>query len=316
MSDSDPTPAEPERQEEVPTTIVSNDVASPTTNSESSYDALPFVARISEPFGVPAEPSVEPEQEVKTESASEVKTEVVWEPVVEPKEEQSYWDLQKKRRSLTPSVAPFSEADSKKLYGGPLMMHKWYNPLDQGPAISKSDDSKDPVKVTLPFGKVCLGLVPSLKQAQAAPAAAAPASTQTWYIFSTAGEDAAARARIHSCLLRFLLPADLVFVATMYFQTIYTPVEAEPYMGMTDDLAFTTTLLGVILGFLAMWQKDARLLTIFICVFIVDSLVNLVRLTTIFQFVQFALQLLICYVGGQFQAILGSSWFPSSYTRE
>jgi len=289
---------------------------------QPTFDALPFSARVNEPFGIPMADPVETTLELKGEVGE----------TTDPQEKRNSIELatqekrnslelaqKPKRRSITPSMVTFSEADSKKLYNGPLVMHKWYNPLEQlGPALPRSDDSKDPIKVTLPFGKVCLGLIPNLKQSHSE-VAVAPAdvpATQTWYIFSTAGEDAAARAKIHACLLRFLLPADLIFVATMYFQTLYSAVEAEPYMGMTDDLAFSATLLGVLLGFLAMWQKDPRLLTIFICVFIVDSLVNLIRLTTIFQFVQFALQLLICYVGGQFQAILGTSWFPSSYTRD
>lgn len=280
---------------------------------QPTYEALPFSARIEEPFGLPESPEAESSEEVKGD---------VWEPAEKEErnsmEKRHSLELPKpQRRSITPSAALFSEADSKKLYNGPLFMHKWYNPLENlGPALAKSDDSKDPIKVTLPFGKVCLGVAPNVKQAHSEIPVAVPPTTQTWYIFSTAGEDAAARAKIHACLLRFLLPADLIFVGTMYFQTLYAASEAEPYMGLTDDLAFSATLLGVILGFVAMWQKDARLLTIFICVFIIDSLVNLIRLTTIFQFVQFALQLLICYVGGQFQSILGTSWFPSSYTRD
>jgi len=289
---------------------------------QPTYEALPFAARIDEPFGGAYEPIADP-------LANENKH---WEPQIEgadgeqkvesrrnSQEKRNSLDLPKavKRRSITPSAVVFTEADSKKLYGGPLVMHKWYNPLEQlGPALPRSDDTKDPIKVTLPFGKVALGLMPSLKQPHAEIPVPPPApANQTWYIFSTAGDDAIQRAKMHGCLLRFLLPADLIFVATMYFQSIYS-ADGDPYMGMTDDLAFTSTLLGVLLGFLAMWQRDSRLLTIFICVFIVDSLVNLVRLSTIFQFVQFALQLLICYVGGQFQAILGTSWFPSSYSRD
>lgn len=128
-------------------------------------------------------------------------------------------------------------------------------------------------------------------------------------VFTPPNEEQAGKTKLFACLLLFLIPADLILICTIYF--LGGPVvDTMTYEAGTMDLAtFLSALVALALGVVGMKLHDTRLLTLFIVVFYIDAIINLVRVSSILQLAQFFMQISVCHVTSLYKISLVPQWW-------
>lgn len=77
----------------------------------------------------------------------------------------------------------------------------------------------------------------------------------------------------------------------------------------TDILAFVSTLLAIALAYLSMSWRNTRLVTFVATVLFLDTLLSLLRMETVWDWLRLFTQLFICQQLGHFKATLLPTWF-------
>ena len=115
--------------------------------------------------------------------------------------------------------------------------------------------------------------------------------------------------KLFACLLLFLIPADLILICTIFFLGGAVVSEEVAEAGATDLVTFVCALVALALGVVGLRLRDTRILTLFIVVYYIDSVINLVRISSILQLAQFFMQISVCHVTSLFKNSLVPQWW-------
>jgi len=187
------------------------------------------------------------------------------------------------------------------IFAKPLLYFKKRNPL-----VRQRQKAPGPRKLVMPNGKVCLGFAAENE----------PHDQQNLddniVVFTSPGEDQVNRTKVFACLLYFLLPADLILITTIFFRGA---IFNDPVVGdedVAEGLTYAATLLTICLGVAGIKLEDTRVVSLFMTLFYIDALINLIRVYTVLHFAHFIIQIIICQVMRQFKITLQSTWFSPS----
>ena len=181
-----------------------------------------------------------------------------------------------------------------------------------------------PTQLLLPDSSMCLGFRPTAREGSrggnrggvggargdaGVNAAGAGDELDHVVVFTPPNEEQASKTKLFACLLLFLIPADLILICTIYF--LGGPVvDTMTYAaGTTDLVTFLSALVALCLGVLGMKLRDTRILTLFIVVFYIDAIINLVRVSSILQLAQFFMQISVCHVTSLYKVSLVPQWW-------
>jgi len=114
---------------------------------------------------------------------------------------------------------------------------------------------------------------------------------------------------MYAYILFLLLPADLILITTILFQNS----SQSPLLDMEhtngEALTYSSSLLILLLGFASVKLRDTRLISLFIVLYWLDAIINLIRVYTVLQFCHFIAQILICQSMRFYGLTLQASWF-------
>jgi hypothetical protein len=170
----------------------------------------------------------------------------------------------------------------------------------------------DPTHILLPNGKTCLGFPPSenvgsLTGSQGDDEAA---NDDDLVVFSSPGQDQLHRANVFTWLLSLFLFIDLIVIIIIFVDgSMVNDIVTSGVDDTPSQLQFACTFVSLILAGVAIRLRDSRLVTLFIAVFYVDALLNLLRVYTALQFTHFIAQLVICHLMTQYRTTLTATWF-------
>ncbi len=174
----------------------------------------------------------------------------------------------------------------------------------------------DPTHILLPNGKTCLGFPPSENVGSLTGAADDDAGNndQDLVVFSSPGQDQLHRAAVFSYVLALLIVVDLVLIIAIFTNgSMVNDVVTSGVDDSPSQLQFACTFISLILASVAIKLRDTRLVTLFIAVFYVDALLNLLRVYTALHFAHFVCQLVICHLMTQYRSTLTATWFTPAH---
>lgn len=213
-------------------------------------------------------------------------------------EEETKGDSKTKRNSVDETALHVQQ-----VWKSPLLFYRTNHPL----AANRS--FKGPIHIKMPGGQVHLGM-PTKNNAMLENEAERRRIQDNLLIFSSPGEVQGSRSNIFSCLLKwFLFPVDFI-LATLIFADPKVKIESSGSAFASPSLlSYVCTILCIMLGYMGLRNRSTRVITLFIVVFYVDALLNLIRVETVMQFSYFVVQLILCHLMGQFKLTLVPSWF-------
>ncbi len=210
----------------------------------------------------------------------------------------------------------FGEVDTisseavQEVYQRPLIYYRRQATARNRAGNYRNPPPDQPTQIFLPNNSICLGFPFSKTSIQAEQNDGNENNREldNLVVFSSPTEEQISRAKIFVCLLYFLIPIDLGLISTLFF---YKDLSNDTTFsnGTHDSLTFACTLIELILALIAIHVRDTRLLTAFIMIFYVDSLINLIRAYSVLQFTHFVIQLGICHVASQYKYSLTPTWF-------
>eukprot|EP01006_Ploeotia_vitrea_P035850 TRINITY_DN65940_c4_g1_i1.p1 TRINITY_DN65940_c4_g1~~TRINITY_DN65940_c4_g1_i1.p1 ORF type:complete len:274 (+),score=76.88 TRINITY_DN65940_c4_g1_i1:42-863(+) len=119
------------------------------------------------------------------------------------------------------------------------------------------------------------------------------------------------RSQVFAFLLYVMMAADFALLTFIFERgkgAIQGSVTADSN-SYSAQLSYATTVLVMLLGCAGAALRDTRLLGVFLPLFYVDSVLNVLRVYTILQFTHFAVQIMICYVAKLLKKNLMGAWF-------
>lgn len=216
-----------------------------------------------------------------------------------------------------------SETKSEDVFQRPLIYYKRQTGVNQrrGAQSAANNNNNDdttndiPIQIQLPDNTVCLGFPPDNSLTDSAihsqpNSGLNPNQVDNLLVYSGPSIEHMQRARIFGWLLMFLLLVDVVLVSLIYFlgRSIGDSASYNSGPGSFDTLTYTTTMLELGLAVMALILRNTRLATMFMVVYYIDALINLIRVYSVLQFAHFILQLAINHVMGQFKTALLPNW--------
>jgi hypothetical protein len=206
-------------------------------------------------------------------------------------------------------------ATAATIFNRPLIYYKRENPLNKrGKKKFSANDENNPVQIILPNNSVCLGY-PAHKGADSGSQAALDNASNVndidnVIVYANANEEQRSRGKVFFCLAWFLFAADLVLISVLYSKAANTDdTTFNSGSRELNKISYGCVVLEIALGLIGMLFKSQRLLTVFIVAFYIDSLINLIRVYSVLQFVHFVLQISLAHIMTQYKYSLGPIWF-------
>ena len=212
-------------------------------------------------------------------------------------------DAEEEEKPTGPSAA--------EIYARPLLFYK--RAVDRrrqgGDRSADSASELGPAQLLLPDKGMALGFPPLKEPARGNRRREEPNDGDAVVVFTPPNEEQASKTKLWACILFFLIPADVILICVIFFLGS-AKIGNESYdAGTTDLVTFLCALIALCLGLLGMKLRDTRILTLFITVYYVDAIINLVRVSSILQLAQFFMQIGVCYSMGHFKSSLIGTWW-------
>ena len=197
------------------------------------------------------------------------------------------------------------------VYARPLMFYKRATG-DRHRRDSSSSGASEPgpAELLLPDSSICLGFPPSRESHRRRQQRnGADDHGENVMVFTPPNEEQASKTKLWACILFFLIPADVILICTIFFLG-GAVIDDENYnAGTTDLVTFLCALIALCLGLIGMKLKDTRILTLFIVIYYVDAILNLVRVSSILQLAQFFMQIGVCHCMTHYKSTLMPQWW-------
>jgi len=197
--------------------------------------------------------------------------------------------------------------DLKEIFARPLVYYKRNNP---GTNRTRKQQTC-PSGIVLPDQSVTVGFVPDKNHENQE---RERNLNENMLIFASPGDDQVGRNRVLAYLLYCLIPCDFILITVIFLQggtSVQYPLSDGDQV-VADGLSYSVTVMILVLGLLGMQLRDTRIITLFLVVFYVDSLLSLIRVYTVLQFSHYIIQLAICHIMSQFKSTLLATWFQPS----
>jgi len=198
--------------------------------------------------------------------------------------------------------------DLKEIFARPLVYYKRNNPIQQH---NRKQQQTGPTGIVLPDQTVTVGLTPD-KHSEITDRERN--LNDNMLIFASPGDDQVGRNRVLAYLLYCLIPCDFVLITVIFLQggsSAQYPL-SDGHQAVSDSLSYSVTVMILALGVVGMQLRDTRLISLFLAVFYVDSLLSLIRVYTVLQFSHYIIQLAICHIMSQLKSTLMATWFQPS----
>eukprot|EP00808_Paulinella_micropora_P002769 g69915.t1 len=192
-----------------------------------------------------------------------------------------------------------SMASPEEVFSRPMLYYKRRGPLERSNAKTTG-----PTQLVLPSKQVALGFEQGAAKDQEG-----DMLNENMVVFSSPAGELPNRSRISACIVIFLFPADLFLVIMIYLDSTVLNKSGQP----SDDaagLTFAASILMLALGLIGWNLHDTRILTLFVVLFYVDALINLVRVSNVVDFTHFVVQIVICQIVRQYKLTLMADWDP------
>lgn len=215
------------------------------------------------------------------------------------------------------AAAASSDEEEDKTASGPTAADVYARPLlfYKRAAVDRARRQQEvsvpelgPAQLILPDSGMALGF-PPLKDTTRAARRDDPLAGDAIVVFTPPNEDQASKTKLWMCILLLLIPADVVLIFTIYFLGDAIIDDDSYSSGTTDLVSFLCALVALGLGLVGMKLRDTRLLTLFIVIYYVDAMINLVRISSILQLAQFFMQIGVCHSMSHFKSTLVPQWW-------
>eukprot|EP00457_Paulinella_chromatophora_P012208 gb/GEZN01012401.1/.p1 GENE.gb/GEZN01012401.1/~~gb/GEZN01012401.1/.p1 ORF type:complete len:228 (+),score=17.30 gb/GEZN01012401.1/:55-738(+) len=190
-----------------------------------------------------------------------------------------------------------SMASPEEVFSRPMLYYRKRGPLERA-----NTKAAGPTQLVLPDKQVAL-----LFEEGANSEHENELLDENMVVFSSPATDLPNRSRISACIVVFLFPADFFLVTMIYIDSTILGENVQPvdnYPGM----AFAAAVIMLSLGLLGWKLQETRILTLFIVLFYVDALINLIRVANVVHFTHFVLQIVICQIVRQYKLTLMADW--------
>eukprot|EP01006_Ploeotia_vitrea_P035851 TRINITY_DN65940_c4_g1_i2.p1 TRINITY_DN65940_c4_g1~~TRINITY_DN65940_c4_g1_i2.p1 ORF type:complete len:240 (+),score=88.14 TRINITY_DN65940_c4_g1_i2:42-761(+) len=220
-------------------------------------------------------------------------------------------------RSRSSSVSrSVSRVMNPDLYSNQLLFFKRNNPILRArrrvDEAGAGTNSMDPTQVRLPSGVSWLGFPPAgRRDGLDGEDGLEELDDENIMVYSAPGSDQRNRSQVFAFLLYVMMAADFALLTFIFERgkgAIQGSVTADSN-SYSAQLSYATTVLVMLLGCAGAALRDTRLLGVFLPLFYVDSVLNVLRVYTILQFTHFAVQIMICYVAKLLKKNLMGAWF-------
>jgi len=237
------------------------------------------------------------------------------------------------------------DESAAEVYSRPLLYFKRPPPRRRGRnrfSAPSCHDTMGPTQLLLPDGNMSLGFPPVKIASDAERRRRAEQEAQELLenvvVFTSPSDEQYSKAKLYACILLFLMPADLILICSIYFlekgsssggsSTSSSSDGSDDILGSgnqptsdgdpssstlgeanNDLVTFLASLFTLFLGCVGLKLRDVRILTLFVVLFYIDALLNLVRVNTILQLAQFFMQIGVAHPMTAFKNTLLPQWW-------